>query len=352
MAETLPLTSVRTDGNTQAREALDLVVMAEYAEAMKRGDTFPPIDVYFDGAHYWLADGFHRVQAAQQASQEVIEVIVHEGGQREALLHAAGANTTHGVRRSNADKRKAVTMLLQDDAWREWSDREIARHCAVSNRFVTTLRHELSVNGSQIAARKVRRGKATYTMDTGRIGTPHAPQPTPTLPADHTREIQGSRAGAEPTTTPSASAAVPQREATAPALAPPALPPAVAAPQAAKQEESVAAAHVPALMVAWEQASDAERQEFVTQHRAALLELLTPKEEQVPTLPPGAQAATQPEHIVTALRAATAPLSLQELEQVPGINRRVLGRNLTRLCDAGRIAKTADGHYVLRAGTP
>ena len=41
-------------------------------------------------------------------------------------------------------------------------------------------------------------------------------------------------------------------------------------------------------------------------------------------------------------------LSQEELAQVPGINRRVLGRNLTRLCDAGRIAKTADGRYTLQ----
>ena len=50
--------------------------------------------------------------------------------------------------------------------------------------------------------------------------------------------------------------------------------------------------------------------------------------------------------IVPAILAVVGPLSQEELVQVPGINRRVLGRNLTRLCKTGRIEKTADGRYV------
>ena len=32
-------------------------------------------------------------------------------------LHSVGANATHGLRRSNADKRRAVVLLLEDEEW-------------------------------------------------------------------------------------------------------------------------------------------------------------------------------------------------------------------------------------------
>ena len=121
------------------------------------------------------------------------------------------------------------------------------------------------------------------------------------------------------------------------------------APQPAQQEAAVSIPPAPALVRAWEQASGAERQEFVTQHRATLLELLAVQEERPPVLPPDVQPDTQPGLILTALYAATEPLSLEDLAQVPGITRRVLGRNLTRLCDTGRIEKTTDGRYALQA---
>jgi hypothetical protein len=195
MSDVLPLTSIRTDGNTQARESLSEAVIGEYAEALARGDQFPPIDVYFDGDAYWLADGFHRVKAAAQTGQDAITAIVHQGGQREALLHAVGANDTHGLRRSNADKRKAVLTLLADEEWRQWSDNEIARRTRTSNHFVTKTRQEhLGTFQDSAIARKVQRGGTTYTMKTGRIGTSQTTRPAKIT----TMPTVGSKTGAPP----------------------------------------------------------------------------------------------------------------------------------------------------------
>ena len=365
MAETLPLTSIRTDGNTQARIELSNAVIAEYAEAFERGDMFPPIDVYFDGETYWLADGFHRIKAAAQIGQVAIAAMVHEGGQREALLHAVGANTAHGLRRSNADKRKAVMLLLQDDEWQQWSDRQIARHCSVDGKTVADVRQKLTAEiRSQpdlSRAGDVTRDdeKRTYrtrhgtvaTMNTGRIGTTQRPQPANiiTMPAGRTKDAPAARAGVQAAAAPAASAVIPQREVIAPPVSPPVGSPTVVAPQPAQQEEPVTIPTAPALVRAWEQASEAERQEFVTEYRTVLQELLAVKEEWPAGLPPDIQPDTQPGLILTALYAATEPLSLEDLAQVSGVNRRVLGRNLTRLYDAGRIEKTANGCYVPRA---
>ena len=73
--------------------------------------------------------------------------------------------------RTNDDKRRIVTRMLQDPEWGTWSDREIARHCGVSNFIVSKRRKELfpSVRESQIA-RTVSRGGTVYTMDTSAIG--------------------------------------------------------------------------------------------------------------------------------------------------------------------------------------
>jgi len=103
---------------------------------------------FHDGIVYWLADGFHRYHAHRRAGLDQIEVDVKEGTLREAMLYAVGANTDHGLRRTNEDKRKAVLTMLtnevvaKDDEGKLWSDREIARRCSVSQTFVSRLRQE------------------------------------------------------------------------------------------------------------------------------------------------------------------------------------------------------------------
>ncbi len=136
----VPIADLALDGSTQPRAALDAATVAEYAEALGAGAAFPPVVVYHDGAAWWLADGFHRVAAAQAAGQATVLAEVRPGDRRAALLHAVGANAVHGLRRSNADKRRAVLLLLEDPEWSHWSDREIARQCRVSPPLVSQMR--------------------------------------------------------------------------------------------------------------------------------------------------------------------------------------------------------------------
>lgn len=136
----LNLNVIRIDGGTQSRVEIDIDVVADYAEAVKAGIDFPPITAYHDGVDYWLADGFHRYHAHKQAGKVSIAAEVMTGTAREAILHSLGANGTHGLRRTNADKRKAVQTLLDDPEWTAWSDRKIAEACGVSQPFVSGLR--------------------------------------------------------------------------------------------------------------------------------------------------------------------------------------------------------------------
>jgi hypothetical protein len=133
----------RLDGGTQPREQLDQAVIVEYAEAKKRGDVFPPVDVFFDDEWMWLAGGFHRYFSDKLLGLNETLANVHYGTQRDAVLFSLHENATHGLPRSNADKRRAVLTMLHDPDWSKWSDNMIAAKVKVSQPFVSSLRREL-----------------------------------------------------------------------------------------------------------------------------------------------------------------------------------------------------------------
>ena len=139
------LDQIPADGTTQMRVAgIDLGVVAEYAEAMEAGAVFPPIIVFHDGKAFWPGDGFHRIEAARRIGLDVIAGDVRDGDRRDALLFAASANDTHGLRRTQADRRRSVETLLRDPMWSKWSDREIGKACAVDHKTVGRARRELT----------------------------------------------------------------------------------------------------------------------------------------------------------------------------------------------------------------
>jgi uncharacterized ParB-like nuclease family protein len=143
----LSITAITADPDCQLRAACSSATVQEYAGALAAGATFPPIIVFSDGASYWLGDGFHRFEAHQSAGLTEINAEIRDGDQRDAKLFAAGANAAHGLRRTQADKRNAILALLTDTEWRRWSDKEIARRTATSDKTVAKVRRELSGDG-------------------------------------------------------------------------------------------------------------------------------------------------------------------------------------------------------------
>jgi hypothetical protein len=74
---------------------------------------------------------------------------------RDAILHACGANTEHGRRRSGEDKRKAVMILLEEikgEPAKDWSNYRVAEICKVSEAFVRKVKVELRGEGKPDAA--------------------------------------------------------------------------------------------------------------------------------------------------------------------------------------------------------
>ncbi len=132
-------------GGTQARLKTNEDAIESYAEEMQRGAVFPPINVYFDGATYWLADGFHRYLSTKRNGQPTISAEVQAGGRVEALRHALGANSLNGVYRTNDDKRNAVEIALGE--WTELANPVIGEICKVSSELVRGCRQEMQKAG-------------------------------------------------------------------------------------------------------------------------------------------------------------------------------------------------------------
>ena len=142
---------ITIDGGTQSRCEINESVVDEYVESIKSGEKFPPVTVFDDGTNYYLADGFHRYFASIKAGKAGIEVEVKQGTLRDAIMFSLSANTLHGLRRNNADKRKCVMTLLDDLEWSDHSDRDIAKICNVNNHLVAELRRPEQAKAKKLA---------------------------------------------------------------------------------------------------------------------------------------------------------------------------------------------------------
>jgi hypothetical protein len=171
--QAIPIVQIRTDGGTQVRTSTYFDKIEEYTQAMLDGAAFPPLTVFWDGAEYWLADGFHRLEAlaavakALRRRRYAVECEVIEGGQREAILYACGANDAHGIQRTPDDKRAAIKTVLENplvstnpETGLPWVNAEIARICNVSPHTVAKVRPKDAVLRAQNCNSYERNGKA------------------------------------------------------------------------------------------------------------------------------------------------------------------------------------------------
>lgn len=185
----IELSKIRIDGGTQPRAELNQATVDEYAEAIKTGAQLPPVTLFYDGTHYWLADGFHRYFGAKAAGKTSIHEDITPGTLRDAILYSLSANSKHGLRRSNADKRRAVETLLADAEWSKWPQTKLAEVCGVTREFVNRVSAEfLSCDRSHDSGPKtitVTRNGTTYEQKK-RSGVDHVERldPIPMLPPD------------------------------------------------------------------------------------------------------------------------------------------------------------------------
>lgn len=179
----LNLESIIVDSTIQARVGQNSKYIDEYTESLKRNELFPPVTVFLvDDENFFLVDGFYRYQAHLNAGISEILCEIKYGTKRDAILYAVQSNATHGIRRTNADKRKAVEILLKDNEWARWSDRHIAKLCRVSQPLVSSIRKELTDNGYQFSDKRI--GTGGREIITKNIGSTKKKKAKPTIDSE------------------------------------------------------------------------------------------------------------------------------------------------------------------------
>lgn len=185
----LNILNIRTDGGTQPRLKLDQDLVKEYAEVMREGVVFPPVEVFHDGSEYWLVDGFHRYFAIKSnATTTTIEAIVHTGTLREAQFYAWKANNKHGNRLKAEDIRAIIRIMLADEEYGKMSNNHIAKELNVSSMTVGRVRvamQEEAKTPAQTSVTYVDKHGNTTTMKTDKKKKKAS---TPTTKPDLTTE--------------------------------------------------------------------------------------------------------------------------------------------------------------------
>jgi uncharacterized ParB-like nuclease family protein len=140
----IPIKMLRTDGGTLHRERLNEGALKNFVWAINHSQELPPIEVIWDGQFYWVVDGHHRIEAQRRAWSDKANVmcIVKKGTQEKAQWLSLGTNKTHGVHRTQADKKKATIFALK--TFPNKSDRAIGDHVGVDHKTVGKWRKELA----------------------------------------------------------------------------------------------------------------------------------------------------------------------------------------------------------------
>lgn len=183
---TIALNAIELDTTIQCRADIDIATVNEYAEAMREGAEFPPVELFGTDAKCWIGDGWHRVMAARSIGLKEIAAELLPGSRLDALKFALSANAVHGRRRTNADKRCAVAIALRE--FGKMSDRAIADMCAVSDPTVASMRRMLEPTAKDLQ----------FDTRLGRDGKERPAHPAPNV----ARPSHTGSAPAEPTLPP------------------------------------------------------------------------------------------------------------------------------------------------------
>jgi hypothetical protein len=126
------------DPRLQCRETVPEGIIREYEEGWKDKVDFPPVQVFEVDGELFVVDGFCRVMAASNIGKSKIPATVTRGTFSDAVRAACGANYAHGLRRTNADKRKAAMIAIAQ--FPDETTRALAEMCGVSHAYIGNLR--------------------------------------------------------------------------------------------------------------------------------------------------------------------------------------------------------------------
>jgi len=133
-----------------------------------------PLLVYHVDSKYYLADGYHRITAAERLGLETVQAEVLDGTFEDALLAGIKANSEHrGLPLTLKERKRAAELLLKTHT--NWADNRIARLVNMSKNTVANIRRELESRGEIVRVDKVERSD-------GKSAPAHGVKMTPSQP--------------------------------------------------------------------------------------------------------------------------------------------------------------------------
>jgi hypothetical protein len=213
----LKISDIVIDRSIQPRaNGLDEDHVLDLVAAYDRGEPVPPPVVWNIGGVWKASQGYHRLEAQIRRGVVSLECEVRTGTEIDCAIDALTSNREHlGLKRTNADKRRAVDRLLE--LCPGWTDRRIAEKAGVSDPFVAERRSlVLTVSTSEPQKRVGKDGrnitvKPKSGAKKGRTasskGETKAPEPETKAPETETPAVS-----AEPQPATNSPPATPQRE--------------------------------------------------------------------------------------------------------------------------------------------
>ncbi len=138
---TVAIDTVVVDADLQMRVETPTDTIHEYVEAMKADAVFPPLECAdVDGA-WLLYDGFIRLAAYKRRHATEITVRVRVAESRDdVVLWAVQANSHQGLKRTNADKKHSVLVLLSTAKYGNMTNEQAGNEAGVSKEMVRKYR--------------------------------------------------------------------------------------------------------------------------------------------------------------------------------------------------------------------
>lgn len=162
-------------GSPMVRSMLNSDVVNEYtARYLTKAHGMPDPVLFEMGGVLLIGDGMHRIQAMFDAGLESQTFEVIPGSREECIKFALGSNMAHGLRRSNADKRAAVTLALME--FTKLSNGALADMCGVGDDLVASVRAGLEIKRSipAVSERTSADGR-TFKQSTTKVEQPKEP---------------------------------------------------------------------------------------------------------------------------------------------------------------------------------
>jgi hypothetical protein len=158
--EPLALHTLTMSSLTQPRVQLRQDVIDDYAGKMhkERGRTgwvinpmtkkrWEPIVVFTDGDSFWLADGYHRVKAAQKRGLQLFQAKFRKGTKFDAFKFSLSVNENHGLKRSKGDQAHIARKALLDPHLRRLSSRELGDLTLMSHTYILKIKKQMIADG-------------------------------------------------------------------------------------------------------------------------------------------------------------------------------------------------------------